>query len=181
MLPLQARPSPLQNFRGQNPPRSRLSQIPRFVEKRKEQVQLEWEALGTICRKPQLYYVLLKRGPVPGGGLEDEGPELILCQMPVKEMLWAVDDQPIPWYETNVHWYIVGVQQIYQAYVSIAAKEEPRLARHKFYTEFNVVLVYSRDPVMLIKVSNALNIQVKDKVVTKDFEVPTEECQGQMD
>ena len=32
-----------------------------------------------------------------------------------------------------------------------------------------MVLVYSRDPDMLIKVSNALNIQVKDKVVTENF------------
>ena len=57
-----------------------------FVEKRKEQVQLEREALGTICRKPKLYYIPLKRTPVPGGGLEDEGPELILHQMPAKEI-----------------------------------------------------------------------------------------------
>ena len=36
--------------------------------------------------------------------------------------------------------------------------------------EFDVVSVYSRDPNMLIKVSNALNIQVKDKVVTENFQ-----------
>ena len=53
--------------------------------------------------------------------------------------------------------------------MSIAAKEEPGSARHKFYTEFNVVPMYSRDPDMLIKVLNALNIQVKDKVVTENF------------
>ena len=140
-----------------------------FVEKRKEQVQLEWEVLGTICRKPKLYCVPLKRAPVPGGGPEDEGPELILRQMLSKEMLWAVDGYPIPWYETDVHWYIVGGQHTYQACVSIAAKEEPGSARHKFYTEFDMVLVYSWDLVMLIKVSNALNIQVKDKVITKNF------------
>ena len=45
----------------------------------------------------------------------------------------------------------------------------PRSARHKFYTEFDVVPVYSRDPDMLIKVLNALNIQVKDKVVIENF------------
>ena len=73
-----------------------------FVKKRKEHVQLEREALGTIHKKPELYCVPLKKAPVPGGGLEDEGPELILCQMPAKEMLWAIDGQPIPWYETNV-------------------------------------------------------------------------------
>ena len=53
--------------------------------------------------------------------------------------------------------------------MSIAAKEEPGSARHKFYTEFDVVLVYSPDPNMLIMVSNVLNIQVRDKVVTENF------------
>ena len=53
--------------------------------------------------------------------------------------------------------------------VSIAKKEESRSARHKFCMEFDVVPVYSRDPDMLIKVSNALNIQVKDKVVIENF------------
>ena len=45
----------------------------------------------------------------------------------------------------------------------------PGSAWHKFYTEFDVVSIYSGDPDMLIKVSNALNIQVKDKVVTENF------------
>ena len=63
----------------------------------------------------------------------------------------------------------MGGQHTYQACISIAKKEVPRSARHKFYSEFDVVPVYSRDPDMLIKVSNALNIQVKDKVVTKNF------------
>ena len=35
--------------------------------------------------------------------------------------------------------------------------------------EFGIIRVYSRDLDMLIKVSNALNIQVKDKVVTENF------------
>ena len=49
-----------------------------FVEKRKEQVQLEAEALGTIRRKPELYCVPFKKAPVPEGGPEDEGAKLIL-------------------------------------------------------------------------------------------------------
>ena len=89
--------------------------------------------------------------------------------MPKKEMLWAIDGEPIPWYQTDVHWYVVGGQHTYQACVSIVAKKEPGSARHRFYAEFDVVPVYSRDPDMLIKVSNAFNIQVKDKVVTENF------------
>ena len=53
--------------------------------------------------------------------------------------------------------------------MSIAVKEEPGSARHKFYTEFDVVPVYFQDPDMLIKVSNAFNIQVRDKVVQENF------------
>ena len=49
-----------------------------FVEKKKDQVQLEAEALGTIRRKPELYCVPLKRAPVKGGGPEDKGEGLIL-------------------------------------------------------------------------------------------------------
>ena len=53
--------------------------------------------------------------------------------------------------------------------MSIAAKEIPEIARHKFYTEFDVVPMYSKVPDMVIQVSNALNIQVKDKVFTENF------------
>ena len=84
-------------------------------------------------------------------------------------MMRAIEGEVIPWYQTDVHWYVVGGQHIYQACVSIVAKEEPESAKHIFYTEFDVVPVYSRNPDMLIKVSNALNIQVKDKVVTENF------------
>ena len=140
-----------------------------FVEKKKDQVQLEAEALGTIRRKPELYCIPLKRAPVKGGGPENEGEGLILQSMPAKDMQYHIEGQTIPWYEADVHWYIVGGQHTYQACVNIAKKEVPGSARHKFYTEFDVIPVYSRDPDMLIKVSNALNIQVKEKVVTENF------------
>ena len=63
----------------------------------------------------------------------------------------------------------MGGQHTYQVCVNIAKKEVPGSARHKFYTEFDVIPVYSRHPDMLIKVSNAFNIQVKKKVVTENF------------
>ena len=140
-----------------------------FMEKRRDQVQLEAEALGTIRRKSELYCVPLKRAPVKGGGPENEGEGLILQSMPAKDMQYLIEGHTIPWYESDVHWYIVGGQHTYQACVNIAKKEVPGSARHKFYTEFDVIPVYSRDPDMLIKVSNALNIQMKEKVVTKNF------------
>ena len=142
---------------------------PVHVEKRKDQVQLEAEALDTIQRKPELYSIPLKRAPVQGGGPNQERQELILEYMPQKDLEWVIDGVAMPWYPANVHWYIVGGQHTYQACVSIAAKEVPGSARHKFYTEFDVISMYSHDPNMLIKVSNALNIQVKDKVVTENF------------
>ena len=53
-----------------------------FVEKRKEQVQLEHEALGMIRRKPELYCIPFKRPLVVGGGPNHEGQELIIDHMP---------------------------------------------------------------------------------------------------
>ena len=41
--------------------------------------------------------------------------------------------------------------------------------RYNFYTELNVIFVHSNDLDMVIKVSNALNIQVKDKIVMENF------------
>ena len=112
-----------------------------FVEKKKEQVQLEWDALGIICRKPKLYCIPLKQAPVSGGGPEDKGEGLILQAMPAKDMQWVIDGQTIPWYQADVHWYVVGGQHTYQPCVSIVVKEEPRSTRHKFYMEFDVVPV----------------------------------------
>ena len=140
-----------------------------YFEKWKDQVQLEAKALGTIQGKPELYCIPLKRAPVKGGGPNQEGQEIILEYMPPKDMEWAIDGVSMPWYQADMHWYIVGGQHTYQACVSIAAKEVPGSAQHKFYSEFDVIPVYSRDLDMLIKVSNALNIQVKDKVVTENF------------
>ena len=140
-----------------------------YVERQKDQVQLEAEALGTIRRKPELYYIPLKRAPVKGGDPNQEGQEIIIEYMPQKVMEWAIDGVNMPWYQADVHWYTVGGQHTYQTCVSIVAKEVLGSARYKFYTEFDVIPVYSRDPDMLIKVSNALNIQVKDKVVTENF------------
>ena len=89
--------------------------------------------------------------------------------MPGKDMQYLIEGKTILWYKADVHWYIVGGQHTYQACVSIAKKEVPGSAKHKFYTEFDVVPVYSKDPDMLIKVLNALNIQVKDKVIIENF------------
>ena len=140
-----------------------------FVEKRKDQVQLEAEALSTIQRKPELYCVPLKQALVKEGKPENEGEGLILQSLPAKDMQYLIEGRTIPWYEADVHWYIVGGQHTYQACVNIAKKEVPGSARYKLYTEFDVIPVYSRDHDMLIKVSNALNIQVKEKVITENF------------
>ena len=86
-----------------------------FVEKRKDQVQLEAEALGTIQRKPELYCVPLKRALVKGGGPEDKVEGLILQSMSGKGMQYLIEGKTIPWYEADVHCYIVGGQHTYQA------------------------------------------------------------------
>jgi hypothetical protein len=81
-----------------------------FIEKRKEQIQLEHTALGIIRKKPELYCVLLKRalGWKPDESEEvlvkDEGVDLIMDRMPDVKELIKEDGKQIPWYEgKNVH------------------------------------------------------------------------------
>ena len=49
-------------------------------------MQLECKALNTICRKPELYCIPLKRAPIMEGGPDQEGQELIIDDMPEKDM-----------------------------------------------------------------------------------------------
>jgi hypothetical protein len=101
-----------------------------FIEKRKEQIQLEHTALGIIRKKLELYCVPLKR--VPGWKpdesgevlVKDEGVDLIMDQMPDIKELVEEDGRQIPWYKgKNVHWYIVGGQHTYTACKQIGEKE----------------------------------------------------------
>jgi hypothetical protein len=147
-----------------------------FIEKRKEQIQLEHTALGIIRKKPELYCVPLKREPGwkpdESGELlvKDEGVDLIMDRMPDIKELVKEDGKQIPWYESkNMHWYIVGGQHTYTACKQIGEKEEFGSERYDFYMNHKIIPIYSKDEDMLIKVSNALNIQVKDKVVKENF------------
>jgi hypothetical protein len=147
-----------------------------FIEKRKEQIQLEHTALGIIRKKPELYCVPLKREPGwkpdESGELlvKDEGVDLIMDRMPDIKELVEEDGKQIPWYESrNVHWYVVGGQHTYTACKQIGEKELVGSERYDFYMNHKIIPIYSKDEDMLIKVSNALNIQVKDKVVTENF------------
>ena len=159
MLPVWPRPTIVQDSGRQDSPRSRLTQTPRVCGEEKGPDSARDRGSRYDPKKAEkLYCVPLKRAPVKEGGPEDEEEGLILQSMPGKDMQYLIEGKTIPWYQADVHWYIVGGQHMYQACVSIAKKEVPQSARHKFYSEFDVVLVYSRDPDMLIKVSNALNI-----------------------
>ena len=111
----------------------------------------------------------LKKKPLIGGGPLEDGPVLIMDSILGKDIKWAINGKPIPWHQKNVQWYIVEGLHTYQACVSTTAKAIPSSTRHKFYMEFNFVPVYSKNPNMLIKVSNALNIQIKNKVVIENM------------
>ena len=146
-----------------------------YIPKRKDQIELEHHALGMIRKKPELYCVPLKRGPgfkedASGVRVKDEGVDLILDKMPGMKDMVVENGHQIPWYQASyLHWYIVGGQHTYIACREIGEKLEPGTERYDFYMNHKIIPVYSKDEDMLIKVSNALNIQVKDKVVTETF------------
>jgi hypothetical protein len=123
-----------------------------------------------------LYCVPLKRVPrwKPDESgevlVKDEGVDLIMDRMPDIKELVEEDGRQIPWYKgKNVHWYIVGGQHTYTTCTLIGEKELVGSDKYDFYMSHKIIPIYSKDEDMLIKVSNALNIQVKDKVVTENF------------
>ena len=76
-------------------------------------------------------------------------------------MQWATDGVAIPWYQAmRTSTLLEGSTRTKCASPSLLRKSLDQQGTN--FTEFDVVPVYSQDPDMLIKVSNALNIQVKD-------------------
>jgi hypothetical protein len=131
--------------------------------------RLNEKEAGVVLRSYKARARLKGRGSV-GILVKDEGKDLILDNMPALKVLIVKDGKHILWYQCkDLYWYIVGGQNMYTACTKIGQKEVVGSCRYKFYMNHKIIPMYSKDADMLIKVLNALNIQVKDKVVTENF------------
>ena len=88
-------------------------------------------------------------------------------------------DALVPWYEVeDIHRYIVGGQHTYKGCRELGENEPLDSPMQKYYLNHNVILVWSKDKYTLIKVSNALNIEVMDKVAKANYRSHLEKMQN---
>jgi len=89
---------------------------------------------------------------------------------PGEEEVVFVGGHSVPWWKApNVHWYIIGGQHTVTACRELA-KQYPEGHLEKVdLLEFEVIPVFSRDPATLIRVSNALNLNIAEKVAKENF------------
>jgi len=76
----------------------------------------------------------------------------------------------IPWWQSEaVHWYIIGGQHTVTAFRELAHKHPEGSAARDELLQFEVIPIFSRDPEVLVRVSNALNLNIAEKVAKETY------------
>lgn len=127
----------------------------------------EYKGYGAIRKKPEIYTIPLKRAPVPG---VDIGMEAVMDSCPDYDARIVEDGREIPWWQgENVHWYIIGGQHTVKACLELAEQHPEGSDQRAELLEFEVIIVFSRDPEVLVRVSNALNLSIAEKIAVQNF------------
>jgi hypothetical protein len=150
-----------------------------IFRKRQDQISLFYKGLGAIRKKPELYCLPMSgdprvKDPVTGE-IKLKGLEGLLRPMPALNVKFSLrqddgTDKLVPWYEDEgIHWYIIGGQHTFEACRELGEKEPQDSPMRQYYLNHDIIPVYADNKDTLIKVSNALNIEVKDKVAEVSF------------
>jgi len=78
------------------------------------------------------------------------------------------------WKHPDVHWYIISGQHTVTACRELADQFPVDSEARKDLLEFEVIPVFSRDLQVLVRVSNALNLNIAEKVAKETFRSCTE-------
>lgn len=73
------------------------------------------------------------------------------------------------WKHPDVHWYIVGRQDTVTVCRELAEQFLEDFEARKELLKFEMILVFFRDPHVLVSVSNALNLHIAEKVAKETF------------
>jgi hypothetical protein len=129
-------------------------------------VYTTFKGFGSIRKKPEIYALPLKRKPEP----RDRSMEAVMERMPDMEEKIIEDGKETPWYQgKNVHWYIIGGQHTVESFRKIASGEPVGSAHREELLKFEIILVFSKDPAMLTRVSTALNLNIIDRVMKEVY------------
>jgi hypothetical protein len=129
-------------------------------------VYTTYKGFGSIRKRPEIYALPLKRK----SGLGDRSMEAVMEHMPDMEETIIEDEKEIPWYQgKNIHWYIIGGQHTVESFRKIASGEPIGSAQREEFLKFEIIMVFSKDPAMLTRVSTALNLNITDRVVKEVY------------
>lgn len=97
--------------------------------------------------------------------------EAVMDQMPKEtDELELPDGSKVTWWKhPDVHWYIIGGQHTVTACRELAEQFPEGSEAKKDLLDFEVIPVFSRDPTVLVRVSNALNLNIAEKVAKETF------------
>lgn len=130
------------------------------------QVKQIYKGYGSIRKKPEINGIPLKRAPIE----TDKGTDAVMDTMLVEDSKVWIDGKEVEWWKApGIHWYIIRGQ-----YTVIACRELARDFRDDYETrkdllEFEVIPVFSREPEVLIQLSNTFNLNIIEKVAKENF------------
>ena len=130
------------------------------------QVKQIYKGYGSIRKKPEIHAVPLKMRPTT----VENGIDIVMDSMPAEGSKVMVDGVEVDWWNSpDVHWYIIGGQHTVTACRELAEELPIGSEARKDLLEFEVIPVYSRDTKELIRVSNALNLNIAERVAKENF------------
>jgi hypothetical protein len=125
-----------------------------------------YKGYGSIRKKPEIHGIPLKRAPLD----TDKGLDAVMDSCPDENEQVVVGEELVPWWKApNVHWYIVGGQHTVTACRELAEQYPADHPARQDLLEFEVIPVFSRDAATLVRVSNALNLNIAEKVAKENF------------
>ena len=97
--------------------------------------------------------------------------DLVMDSMPAENaMITMPDGSKIEWWKhPDTHWYIIGGQHTVTACRELAEQFPADSEARKELLEFEVIPVFTRDTKVCVRVSNALNLNIAEKVAKETF------------
>jgi hypothetical protein len=92
-----------------------------------------------------------------------KGMDAVMESMPAEDSKVKVNGKDVEWWKApDVHWYIIGGQHMVTACRELAVDFPEGFEARIDLLEFEVIPIFSRDPLELIRVSNALNLNIAE-------------------
>ena len=101
----------------------------------------------------------------------DNGLDTVMKAMPlITNTMTLESDEVVPWWKNPaIHFYIIEGQQTYTACVELSKDSTLSVESRRELLNFYVVPIFSRDKLTFIRVSNALNLNLAEKIAKENF------------